>query len=92
VTEDADLIGAELRERYAGQTEPADAEMVARLLGRDDIDLDRSIAYRYATTEVHAAFADANTRNYGHESLGPVTGPDGAIYGLTILNYDADSG
>jgi hypothetical protein len=84
----ADVTGKNLRERY-GIPQMADAAMVAALLGRDDIDPGTAIAYGYPTAEAFEAFADANRRDYGHETLGPVTGPDGQLYGLTILNMDA---
>lgn len=79
------LTGEELRARHKGQAEAVDLAMVLRHLGRDDIDENRAIAYRYATGEAYEAFADGNRRHHGHETIGPVTGPDGAIYGITIM-------
>jgi hypothetical protein len=78
--------GEELRARYADQTTMVDTEMVLQLLGRDDIDPKRAVAFRYATPEAYGAFAEANRRHHGHETLEPVAAGDGAVYGLTILS------
>jgi hypothetical protein len=82
---DGGLTASELRERYGDQVDRADEATVLRLLGRDDIDPDVAWGSRYATIEAFEAFSDGNRRHHGHETIGPVTGPDGHIYGLTIL-------
>jgi hypothetical protein len=86
-TRHADLTGEELRARYGDQATmlPGDAGPLLRIFGRDDIDPRWPVAFRYATMEALDAFAAGNRRHYGFESIGPLIGPDGAIYGVIIL-------
>lgn len=80
-----DMTADQLR-AYYGHPESADLFMVLHLLGDPDIDTTWAVAYRYPSTEAHDAFADGNQRHHGHQSLGPATGPDGAVYGITIMD------
>lgn len=80
----ADMTAGQLRDYY-GKPDAVDLPMVLHMLGDPDIDTDMAIACRYPSTEAHDAFADGNQRHHGHTSLGPVTGPDGAIYGVTVM-------
>jgi hypothetical protein len=62
-----------------------DAAPVLCLLGRDDIDPCHAVAFRYATMEALDAFGSGNRERYGHETIGPLIGPDGMLYGVTVL-------
>lgn len=85
------ITGEELRARFGDQVEAvADTGLVLRLLGRQDTDPTLAVAEKYATREAFDVFADGNRRHYGHETLGPVTGDDGTIYGLIILNLPCE--
>lgn len=80
----SDMTADQLR-AYYGKPEAADLPMVLHMLGNPGIDTDWAVAYRYPSEEACKAFADGNQRHHGHTSLGPVTGPDGGIYGITIM-------
>jgi len=81
-----ELSGEELRARYGDHTETLkDAAPVLQLLGVKDIDPRWAVAFRYETLEALEAFGDGNRRHYGYQSYGPVIGPDGLIYGVTVL-------
>lgn len=80
--------GALLRVRYAGQTGQVGTGGTAdilRLLGRDDLDPARCIATWYGTREAYDAYADANKRHHGHDTIGPATGPGGLLYGVIAM-------
>ena len=78
--------GEDLRASYGDQTEMLDdAAPVLHLIGRNDIDPDSAVAFRYATMEALDAFGAGNRQHYGYETIGPVIGPDGLLYGVTVL-------
>jgi hypothetical protein len=79
------LSGRKLRARYGDQVTTVDTEMALQLLGRPDIDPGCAIAYEYSTREVFDLFAEAHQRDHGHETLGPVIGPGGTLYGVTVF-------
>jgi hypothetical protein len=81
------LPGEELRARYGDQCQILDdAVPVLQLLGRDDVDPSWAIAFRYTALEALEAFAAGNRQHYGYEAIGPVIGPDGLLYGVTVLD------
>lgn len=77
---------AELRARYGAAMQTADAEMVMRLLGNPDVPdgLD-PFAFEYTSAEACEAFAASNQQHHGWQSLGPVTGPAGRVYGVVLV-------
>jgi hypothetical protein len=82
----AALSGVDLRARYGDQCELLpDVGPLLQMLGRDDVDPQSAIGCRYATLEALEAFAEGNRRHHGHEAIGPVAGPDGKLYGVTVL-------
>jgi hypothetical protein len=82
------LPGDELRAQYGNQCEAlAGAAPVLHLLGRDDIDPYWAVAFRYTTLEALEAFSVGNREHYGYETIGP----DGALYGVTVLPRPSDS-
>jgi hypothetical protein len=77
--------GEDLRAKYGDQAEMLrDATPVLNLIGRDDINPHWAVAFRYATMEALDAFRAGNRQHYGYETIGPVIGPDGLLYGVTV--------
>jgi hypothetical protein len=82
-----ELSGEELRARYGSQSEMLpDAAPILHLLGRKDTESRWAVAFRYETLEALEAFGVGNQQHFGYESFGPVIGPDGLIYGVTVLD------
>lgn len=87
------LSGEELRARYGDQCEMVDpVEPVLELLGVKDVDPRWAVAFRYATLEALEAFTEGNRRHYSYATIGPVIGPDGFIYGVTVLDPPESGG
>jgi hypothetical protein len=82
-----DCSGEELQNRYGNQAAAPAAPLLAAL-GRAG-DADRAVAYRYDSMDTLDAFAAGNRRHHGHETIGPLIGPDGLIYAVILLNLDS---
>lgn len=75
----------DLCQQYGGQIHQVDETLAMHLLGCTDTGMQHwAVGFRYDSAEAFGALKAANWDSYGHETLGPVTGPDGFLYGLLI--------
>lgn len=79
----------ELRSRYGDQVEMVDHVRVLQFFGINESEREWAVAFRYATLEALEAFTAGNRRHHGYTTIGPLIGPDSALYGITILKRPA---